>query len=72
MDLKWMDGYTQWEGRNLENLTKTSGHEWSPRFSPDGEKLIYAFYEPSNDNYDIFKSFLDVFRLKYNRIKIIH
>ena len=37
MDLKWMDGYTQWEGRNLENLTKTSGHEWSLQFSPDGE-----------------------------------
>ena len=54
MDLEWMDGYTQWEGRNLNNLTKTSGNEWSPSFSPNGEKLIYSYYEPSDDNYDIF------------------
>tara|TARA_Y100001970_G_scaffold281852_1_gene393472 strand:- start:6334 stop:7374 length:1041 start_codon:yes stop_codon:yes gene_type:complete len=54
MDLMWMDGYTQWEGRNLKNLTKTSGHEWSPRFSPSGEKLVFSFYEPNEDNYDIY------------------
>ena len=54
MDLVWLDGYTQWEGRNLKNLTKTNGNEWSPRFSPNGEKLIYSFYEPNKDNYDIF------------------
>ena len=54
MDLVWMDGYTQWEGRNLENLTKTSGNEWHPEFSPDGEELIYAFYEAKDDNYDIY------------------
>ena len=54
MDLVWLDGYTQWEGRNLENLTKTNGYEWSPRFSPTGEKLTYSYYDPNEDNYDIY------------------
>ncbi len=54
MDLIWMDGYTQWEGRNLINLSKTSGHEWSPRFSPNNDKLIYSYYEANEDNYDVY------------------
>ena len=54
MDLVWLDGYTQWEGRNLKNLTKTNGNEWSPRFSPNGEKLTYSYYESNEDNYDIY------------------
>tara|TARA_Y100000590_G_scaffold452258_1_gene595011 strand:- start:644 stop:1753 length:1110 start_codon:yes stop_codon:yes gene_type:complete len=54
MDLVWLDGYAQWEGKNLQNLTETNGNEWSPRFSPNGKKLTYSFYEPNKDNYDIF------------------
>ena len=54
LDLVWMDGYTQWEGKNLKNLTKTNGNEWSPRFSPNGEKLTYSFYDTNEDNYDIY------------------
>ena len=26
VDLVWMDGYTQWEGRNLTNITQSSNH----------------------------------------------
>ena len=54
LDLVWMDGYTQWEGKHLKTLTKTNGNEWSPRFSPNGEKLIYSFYDTNEDNYDIY------------------
>ena len=54
MDLLWLDGYTQWEGKNLINLTNTSGNEWHPQFSPNNEELVYSLYEPSEDNYDIY------------------
>ena len=32
MELEWMDGYTQWRGKNLINLTGTSDNEWTPSF----------------------------------------
>ena len=54
VDLVWMDGYTQWEGRNLTNITNTSENDWTPKFSPTTDKIVYATYFPSNDNYDIF------------------
>lgn len=54
VDLVWMDGYTQWEGRNLTNITQSSNNDWTPRFSPNGNKIIYFTYFPENDNYDIF------------------
>ena len=54
MDLVWMDGYTQWEGRNLNNITQTSGHDWTPKFSPTHEKILYTTYFPETDNYDVF------------------
>ena len=54
VDLVWMDGYTQWEGRNLTNITQTAGHDWTPRFSPTNEKIVYTTYFPATDNYDIF------------------
>ena len=54
MDLIWMDGYTQWEGRNLTNITMTSENDWTPTFSPISEKIIFTSYFPSNDNYDVF------------------
>jgi len=54
MDLLWLDGYTQWEGKNLINLTKTSGNEWYPQFSPNNKELLYSYYEPNDDNYDIY------------------
>jgi Tol biopolymer transport system component len=54
VDLVWMDGYTQWEGRNLTNITQTSGHDWTPKFSPTHEKIVYTTYSPETDNYDVF------------------
>jgi Tol biopolymer transport system component len=54
VDLVWMDGYTQWEGRNLTNVTQSSGHDWTPKFSPTNKKIVYTTYFPETDNYDIF------------------
>ena len=54
LDLKWMDGYTQWEGVNLTNISKTSGHDWTPQFSPSNDKIVYTTYFPDSDNYDVF------------------
>ena len=54
LDLVWMDGYTQWEGRNLTNITQTSGHDWTPKFSPSNDKIVYTTYSPGSDNYDVF------------------
>jgi len=54
VDLIWMDGYTQWEGRNLNNITQTASHDWTPKFSPNNEKILYTTYFPSADNYDVF------------------
>ena len=53
-DLVWMDGYTQWEGRNLTNITNSSENDWTPKFSPTTDKIVYSIYFPSNDNYDVF------------------
>ena len=54
LDLFWLDGYTQWEGKNLINITNSPEHDWSPIFSPTSEKIVYSTYFPLNDNYDIF------------------
>ncbi len=54
VDLIWMDGYTQWEGRNLINISQTIENDWTPKFSPKNDKIIYSSYFPLNDNYDIF------------------
>ena len=54
VDLVWMDGFTQWEGRNLTNISQTTENEWTPKFSPKNDKIVFASYFPSNDNYDIF------------------
>ena len=54
LDLIWMDGYTQWEGRNLTNITQTAGHDWTPKFSPTNEKIVFTTYFPATDNYDVF------------------
>ena len=54
VDLVWMDGYTQWEGRNLTNITQTVGHDWTPKFSPTNEKILFSTYFPATDNYDVF------------------
>ncbi len=53
-DLVWMDGYTQWRGSNLKNLTKSNENEWTPIFSPTENKIVFSTYFPENDNYDIF------------------
>ena len=53
-DLEWMDGYSQWRAKNLENITNTSQHEWTPVFSPVEDKIAFSAYFPENDNYDIF------------------
>jgi Tol biopolymer transport system component len=54
VDLIWMDGYTQWKGENLTNLTKSEENEWTPRFSPLNDKIVFTSYFALNDNYDIF------------------
>ena len=54
MDLIWLDGFTQWEGRNLRNLTNSKENDWTPIFSPMSDKIVFTTYFPSNDNYDIF------------------
>ena len=54
LDLKWMDGYTQWEGKNLTNITQTASHDWTPQFSPSNDKILYTTYYSDSDNYDIF------------------
>ncbi len=53
-DLIWMDGYTQWQGQNLTNITVSSQNDWTPRFSPVEDKIIFTTYFPDNDNYDVF------------------
>ncbi len=52
--LNWMDGYYGWRADSLENLTNSSGHEWTPRFSPDSQYLLYSYYVEKYDNYDVF------------------
>ncbi len=54
VSLEWMDGYTQWKGENLTNLTNSVENEWTPVFSPIEDKITYTVYFPENDNYDIF------------------
>ena len=54
MQLEWLDGYTQWRGNNLINLTLSQENEWTPSFSPIDNKIIFTTYFPENDNYDIF------------------
>ena len=53
-DLKWLDGYSQWNANNLKNITNSSQHDWTPVFSPVENKIIFSTYFPENDNYDIF------------------
>ena len=53
-DLVWLDGYTQWEGQNLKNITNSPENDWTPKFSPTSSKIVYVTYFPDNDNYDIF------------------
>lgn len=53
-DLVWLDGYSQWEGKNLKNITNTPENDWTPKFSPTSSKIVYSTYFPLNDNYDIF------------------
>ena len=54
VDLVWLDGFTQWEGRNLTNITLSEENDWTPRFSPINNNIVFATYFPFNDNYDIF------------------
>ncbi len=54
VDLVWMDGYIKWKGDNLKNITKSIENDWTPKFSPNNDKIIFSSYFPLNDNYDIF------------------
>tara|TARA_Y100000591_G_scaffold308443_1_gene308756 strand:- start:75 stop:1157 length:1083 start_codon:yes stop_codon:yes gene_type:complete len=54
IELEWLDGYTQWRGKNLKNLTNSSENDWTPVFSPVDDKVAFSTYFPENDNYDIF------------------
>ena len=54
MELEWLDGYTQWRGNNLTNITNSNENDWTPSFSPIEDKIVFATYFPENDNYDIF------------------
>ena len=53
-DLEWLDGYTQWIGKNLKNITNSEENDWTPVFSPTSDRIAFATYFPINDNYDIF------------------
>ena len=44
---------------NLENISQSSGHEWTPKFSPDGKKIVYSYYDISSDNYDIYLYYIE-------------
>ena len=59
VDLVWMDGYTQWEASNLINLSQSPGHEWTPKFSPDGKKIVYSYYDVATDNYDLYLYYIE-------------
>ena len=52
--LNWLDGYSQWVGNNLTNLTNSAESDWTPVFSPIENKIAYSTYFPENDNYEIF------------------
>jgi len=54
IDLVWLDGYTQWEGRNLKNITQSAENDWTPKFSPTQDRIVFTSYFPENDNYDVF------------------
>ena len=54
VDLIWMDGYTQWEARNITNITSSPENDWTPNFSPINDKIVFTTYFPENDNYDVF------------------
>tara|TARA_Y100000768_G_scaffold311853_1_gene246465 strand:+ start:2898 stop:3959 length:1062 start_codon:yes stop_codon:yes gene_type:complete len=54
VELEWLDGYTQWKGNNLINLTDSKENDWTPVFSPVENKIAFSTYFPENDNYDIF------------------
>ncbi len=58
-DLEWLDGYSQWRGNNLKNLTNSIENDWTPVFSPIDNKIAFATYFPENDNYDIFLMNID-------------
>ena len=53
-DLEWLDGYTQWRGNNLRNLTSSNENDWTPVYSPTENKVAFSTYFPEDDNYDIF------------------
>jgi len=53
-DLEWLDGYTQWRGSNLKNITNSNENDWTPVFSPIENKIVFSTYFPEGDNYDIF------------------
>ncbi len=53
-ELEWLDGYIGWRGKNLKNITNSKENDWTPKYSPLGDKIIFASYFPENDNYDIF------------------
>ena len=54
IELEWLDGYTQWRGKNLTNLTNSKENDWTPSFSPIENKIVFSTYFPKEDNYDIF------------------
>ncbi len=54
MELEWLDGYTQWRGNNLTNITNSKENDWTPSFSPIDDKIVFTTYFSENDNYDIF------------------
>ncbi len=54
MDVAYVGGYYNWVGENLQNLSRDKYFDGDFSFSPNGEKILYLKYFPSNDNYDIF------------------
>ena len=54
MDVAYVGGYYNWVGENLQNLSRDKYFDGDFSFSPNGKKILYLKYFPSNDNYDIF------------------
>ena len=55
LDIAYVDGYYNWVGENLINISKSAYFDGDFSFSPNGNKILFLKYFPENDNYDIYE-----------------
>ena len=48
--LEWLDGYSQWVGKDLQNLTNSTENDWTPVFSPLEEKIAFSAFSTIDSN----------------------